>query len=338
MAATVLRVKRKRGAEPAEALLLACKRLRPGGAGGAAGDGPHSPGAREQVQRALFKLAATVSSQDDPVQKHVREALSKDRALQSLKPSATSGQRIQTDVRSSHRAASQDSRYKVIARHRKNISTEGETFEPQSGDTKDTHHPATESSTTPTESEKEPTDKCKEGDAVAGDSKGGNERVEDIQVFDVIKDDEQLEKAAGDPENTSSKDPEPGLDDIDVILCNSVKMIREKLTVSDSGEGADHRESAEEYVYDIYYTDSFVIGECMQSIISLVPYYEENELVGEEMVQDEAYDDEDDENEESNWRNDYPDEDEFDNEDYWDSEKDEEGEDDCELDVAAQMN
>lgn len=49
--AAVLRVKRKRGGtEPAEALLLACKRLRTD----CGGDGP--------VERSLFKLLATVSS------------------------------------------------------------------------------------------------------------------------------------------------------------------------------------------------------------------------------------------------------------------------------------
>lgn len=50
-AAAVLRVKRKRGGtEPAEALLLACKRLRT------------ECGGAQPVERSLFKLVATVSS------------------------------------------------------------------------------------------------------------------------------------------------------------------------------------------------------------------------------------------------------------------------------------
>lgn len=49
--AAVLRVQRKRGgAEPAEALLLACKRLRA------------EPGQGAPVERGVFKLVATVSS------------------------------------------------------------------------------------------------------------------------------------------------------------------------------------------------------------------------------------------------------------------------------------
>lgn len=50
-AAAVLRVQRKRGGpEPAEALLLACKRPRT------------EPGGAPEVERSLFKLVATVSS------------------------------------------------------------------------------------------------------------------------------------------------------------------------------------------------------------------------------------------------------------------------------------
>lgn len=53
--AAVLRVQRKRGgAEPAEALLLACKRLRA------------EPGQGAPVERGVFKLVATVSSKVPP--------------------------------------------------------------------------------------------------------------------------------------------------------------------------------------------------------------------------------------------------------------------------------
>eukprot|EP00061_Rhincodon_typus_P018820 g48160.t1 len=117
MAAAVLRVKRKRGAEPAEAFLLACKRLR-------AADEAGEPGSGQHVVRTLFKLAATVGTPDDPVPRHVKEALSKDKALLALKPSETSVRRIQLCARASCKTTSEKNRYKVIASHRRTFSTE----------------------------------------------------------------------------------------------------------------------------------------------------------------------------------------------------------------------
>ena len=58
---TILRVKRKRGTDPADALLLACKRIRP--------ETSQSPGEPEpepneaEVENSVFKLVATVATQ-----------------------------------------------------------------------------------------------------------------------------------------------------------------------------------------------------------------------------------------------------------------------------------
>ncbi|XP_041048554.1 probable RNA polymerase II nuclear localization protein SLC7A6OS isoform X1 [Carcharodon carcharias] len=313
MAAAVLRVKRKRGEEPAEALLLACKRLRTGGESG-------EPGPGEHVVRTLFKLAATVGARDDPVQRHVRETISKDKALLALKPSETSVQRIQLYARASRQTASQENRYKVIASHRRNFSTEAS--EPQSGDVKHVHQTGTKTSGAQCEQNR---DSWKKAYTASGSNKDGVGPAAEIQVFDIVQHDEQLEKDEEGSRHNGSKDSGPGQNDPQEILCNSVRMIREKLTVSDSGPGAEHRENMEEYVYDIYCTDSYFTGGGIQDILSVVPCHEENELVGDEVIADEAYEDEDDENEENNWRNDYPDEDSF--EKYWNSEEDSEEED-----------
>lgn len=57
----VLRVKRKRNAEPAEALVLACKRLRSGEVESSA---PETPEGQETgAERNVFQLVATVRSQ-----------------------------------------------------------------------------------------------------------------------------------------------------------------------------------------------------------------------------------------------------------------------------------
>ncbi|XP_048402408.1 probable RNA polymerase II nuclear localization protein SLC7A6OS [Stegostoma tigrinum] len=311
MAAAVLRVKRKRGAEPAEAFLLACKRLR-------AADEAGEPGSGQHVVRTLFKLAATVGTPDDPVSRHVKEALSKDKALLALKPSETSVRRIQLCARASCKATSEKNRYKVIASYRRTFSTEFS--ESQSDDVKCIHQPETETSG----------DRCGENQDSWKETsfrcnKGNVEAAAEIQVLDVVQQNEHLEKDERDSEHKAFKDPDLEQDDTEIVLCNSVKMIREKLAVSDSGPGTRHRENMEEYVYDIYYTDSCITGDEIQDILSVIPCYEENELVVDELIADEAYEDEDDENEENNWRNDYPDEDS--SESYWNSEEDSEEED-----------
>lgn len=66
--------------------------------------------------------------------------------------------------------------------------------------------------------------------------------------------------------------------DPETILCNSVKMIREKLSVTGDGVGTEHREKEEDYVYDLYYQETMAPG-WIQDILSVRPYQEEDELV-----------------------------------------------------------
>uniref|UniRef100_A0A8B9GYD7 Uncharacterized protein n=1 Tax=Astyanax mexicanus TaxID=7994 RepID=A0A8B9GYD7_ASTMX len=65
---TILRVKRKRGTDPADALLLACKRIRPEPnsaqpAAAEPGPEPATTAAEPRIENSVFKLVATVSSQ-----------------------------------------------------------------------------------------------------------------------------------------------------------------------------------------------------------------------------------------------------------------------------------
>lgn len=66
--------------------------------------------------------------------------------------------------------------------------------------------------------------------------------------------------------------------DQETILCNSVKMIREKLSVSGDGLGTEHREKEDDYVYDLYYQETVTPG-WIQDILSVRPYTQEDELV-----------------------------------------------------------
>ncbi|NXV34307.1 S7A6O protein, partial [Rissa tridactyla] len=275
--AAVLRVKRKRGgAEPAEALLLACKRLRTD----CGGDGP--------VERSLFKLLATVSSKNEPVQKYVQEVITREKAAQSLRPSLGSSQRIIQELRSSKQEKRKENRYRVIASHRPNCT---ETVTPVRNGEASIDGDRSDSEATEDASQKESSAMDKSSDCCGK-----------FQLFDI----EQEEEVVGDASVTAANPQQKT--DPDVILCNAVEMIREHLNVSEDSK-KEHREK-DEYVYDIYYTETSAPG-WIENILSVQPYREEYELVDNDDVPREIYEDEDDENDENNWRNDYPDEDEF---------------------------
>uniref|UniRef100_A0A8C6CRQ7 Probable RNA polymerase II nuclear localization protein SLC7A6OS n=1 Tax=Moschus moschiferus TaxID=68415 RepID=A0A8C6CRQ7_MOSMO len=104
----VLRVKRKLGAEPAEALVLACKRLR------SSAEELETPktspeGLERAAENNVFQLVATVRSQEEPVQPLLRAA---------LRPSQGSQQRIRHHLRASAREIRQEGRYRVVSSRR----------------------------------------------------------------------------------------------------------------------------------------------------------------------------------------------------------------------------
>ncbi|NXN23900.1 S7A6O protein, partial [Nycticryphes semicollaris] len=277
--AAVLRVKRKRGGtEPAEALLLACKRLRTecGGGGG------------QPVEKSLFKLVATVSSKNEPVQKYVQAVITREKAAQSLRPSSGSTQRIIQELRSSKQEKRKENRYCVIASHRPNCA---QTVPPVRNGEVSTDGDRSDSAATEDAAQKESGAMDKSSDCCG-----------EFQLFDI----EQEEEVVEDSSVAASK---PQLKtDPDVILCNAVEMIRERLHVSEDGKKEHHEK--DEYVYDIYCMETSAPG-WIENILSVQPYREEYELVDDDNGAGEIYEDEDDENDENNWRNDYPDEDEF---------------------------
>ncbi|NWH63472.1 S7A6O protein, partial [Geococcyx californianus] len=288
MEGAVLRVRRKRGgAEPAGALLLACKRLR-------------TESAAPPVESSLFRLVGTVPSKNEPVQKYVQEAAARDRAAQSLQPSAGSAQRIVQRLRSSTQAKSKENRYHVVASHRPTC-------------TGTVAAPATNSKASTDGSRSDSENASQRESGVVGDSSACQER---FQLFDI----EQEEEAVGDSDAMATSSQRT---DKDVILCNTVEMIRERLHVSEDGK-KEHREKEDEYVYDIYFMETPTPG-WIQNILSVQPYTDEYELVDDDGATEEVYEDEDDENDENNWRNDYPDEDELkEDEDSGESSSDEE--------------
>ncbi|KAM6176271.1 putative RNA polymerase II nuclear localization protein SLC7A6OS [Erethizon dorsatum] len=248
----VLRVKRKRNAEPAEALVLACKRLRRGEVESVAQETPkHLDGAAENN---VFQLVATVRSQEEPIQPLVRAA---------LRPYRGSQKRIRRDLRATVGEIRKESRYRVVSGRRASGT---------SGSLESEYEPGTSEA--------------------AGDS--------GFQLLDLVHEEGDPEAASTD----SSKTCDP-----DVILCNSVELIRERLTVSEDGSGVGHQEGQkhDDYVYDIYCLESATPG-WIENILSVHPYTQEWELVNDDEQPEDTYEDEDDENSESNWRNEYPEE------------------------------
>ncbi|MBZ3878028.1 putative RNA polymerase II nuclear localization protein SLC7A6OS [Sciurus carolinensis] len=247
----VLRVKRKRTAEPAEALVLACKRLRNSEVESAAQKTPE--GLEGASENNVFQLVATVRSQEDPVQQLVRAA---------LRPSRGSQQRIRRDLRASAREVRKEGRYRVVSSHRSSGT---------SGSPRSEYAPGTPEA--------------------AGDA--------DFQLLDLVHEEEDPEAANTD----SCKTSDPG-----VILCNSVELIRERLTISDGpGVGQQEEQKHDDYVYDIYYLEMATPG-WIENILSVQPYSQEWDLVNDDQQPEDIYEDEDDENSENNWRNEYPEE------------------------------
>ncbi|XP_030368069.1 probable RNA polymerase II nuclear localization protein SLC7A6OS isoform X2 [Strigops habroptila] len=288
--AAVLRVKRKRGGtEPAEALLLACKRLR-----------TEDGGSAQAVERNLFKLVATVSSKNEPVHKYVQEVITRDKAALSLRPSLGSTQRIIKELRSSKQETRKENRYRVITSNRPNCSQNVAPIV--------TGEASIDGDRSASEARE---------DASQKESSALDESLDccgQFQLFDIV----QEEEVVGDSSITAANSQT----DPDVILCNAVEMIRERLNVSEDSK-KEHCEKEDEYVYDIYYMESSAPG-WIQNILSVQPYREEYELVNDDHIPGEIDEDEDDENDENNWRNDYPDEDEFLPEEDGDGEKDSE--------------
>ncbi|CAG8580168.1 5792_t:CDS:10 [Acaulospora morrowiae] len=98
------------------------------------------------------------------------------------------------------------------------------------------------------------------------------------------------------------------------IMCNFIPMIREYLTLEENADKEDHVESDDEYVYDVYYRDDFMSFDDTNdyhNIAALTWFEEDNHIFMKEATKDEfEYSDEEDSNAEDYYTHDYPDEEE----------------------------
>ncbi|XP_038223811.1 probable RNA polymerase II nuclear localization protein SLC7A6OS isoform X4 [Dermochelys coriacea] len=187
--AAVLRVKRKRGgSEPAEALVIACKRQR-----------TEPEPARDPVEKSLFKLVATVSSQNESVQKYVQEAITRDKAAEILRPSLGSTQRIIQDLRSSKQVKRQENRYRILTSHRPNCAE------------KETIALGTNGEETNEGAKLDPEEKKNTSQQGSTAAYGSSSYFGEFQLFDVV----QEEEVERDP-TISAADTEVDDDDDDI--------------------------------------------------------------------------------------------------------------------------
>ncbi|XP_078345099.1 putative RNA polymerase II nuclear localization protein SLC7A6OS isoform X2 [Oculina patagonica] len=287
----VLRIKRKRTEDPLDALLVAQVLKKPYIAKNEecakeTTDLKHND-LTSTVER-VFKFVGSVPQGDDVKKKDLLAKIHKQSISHEklAKSHIHNQQTIQDRLRQQKKLLNQEARFKVISSNREN--------EADLASQSDSHSRLTE--------EEHKTDAASE------------EAVDDVDlevqrllsVYDLVKDEDSIKSDSKRQERLARKAKQT--EDVNAILCNSVKMIREKLTVSEEPKTDQKKSDKEGYVYDFYYpSDNF--GR-LGDIVEVLPF--DSDLVHETLEGDfgEIYDDEDDSNDEGNWRNDYPDEDE----------------------------
>ncbi|KAJ7373035.1 Transcription factor Iwr1, partial [Desmophyllum pertusum] len=235
----------------------------------------------------VFKFVGSVPQGDDIKGKDLLAKIHKQSISHEnlAKSHIHNQQTIQDRLRQQKKLLNQEARFKVISSNREN--------EPDSA------------------SQSESDSRLSE-DMITADA-ASEEAIDDVDlevqrllsVYDLVKDEESLDSKTKREERLARKAQQT--QDVNAILCNSMKMIREKLTVSDEPRTEEKKSEKEGYVYDFYYpSDNY--GR-LGDIVEVLPF--DSDLVHETLEGDfgEIYDDEDDSNDEGNWRNDYPDED-----------------------------
>ncbi|XP_071957806.1 probable RNA polymerase II nuclear localization protein SLC7A6OS [Antedon mediterranea] len=307
---TLVRVKRKHTDDPVEALILSCKRAKKGQTTTTSGAkaSASSKSLSSEVKN-VFRFAGTVAEKDQALPKQIEDVI-KHGQLQYKTKGNVPGPQVK--AKQLHKQTSINNRYRMVAKHR------GIPIELQK-----------ESITVSNTTELEAADKAKKKpsslrkkivrrlsiksaakDAPTRTEKSGacslvEEEVQRLfNIYEVVQ--ENLDDILSNkPAKLASIDDE---DDDDAVMCNNVKMLREKLTISD---GDTHQNKPIEYVYDLYYAESSDFDFNTEHIVLGLDPLSGQVLMNEQDDEDVGYgnDEDEDSNDENNWKNDYPDED-----------------------------
>lgn len=316
---SVIRVKRRRGEDPAEALLLSCKRLRKS-------EESHP---ESEIERVL-SFAGTISSKSEPISTHIKEAIKQKKLHKQLHPNApdfTTGKpSITSRVRSENAQASHNNRYRILSGKRaldindldENTNDEKESVskieDPSLSSslcsvalgTQSTSSDNKENSSACSNTQKDfpnPTSSSSEKKETVVENPSASGHKAEFCIFDVEKDTERPDPFFGVSQKSSSG-----------ITMNNVPMVCRKAEPELTDDS--------QFVYDLYYTHSSLADLDLQAALTVEALCDAA-LVDERAEEDGeegrfVYEDSDDSNDENNWRNDYPDEDPhfFENADY----------------------
>ncbi|XP_061197175.1 probable RNA polymerase II nuclear localization protein SLC7A6OS [Saccostrea echinata] len=313
--ATIVRVKRRRYEDPAENIVLSCKKLK----SDIADTSKHETDGCESY----LKFAGTVISKDEVISKHIKDAIRKEklqREYKSHQPGALPRSRRHK------KESSKANRFKITSSFR---ALDLAALDKECDD-------CVEKKISPLKST-DVCDICKKESAKHSESKTSINASENCEkeldlcncrknvtvnsAEGVEKEQRNLHEASSVANGAQSAEKVYHLYDVEVnqsnlptfesliqeaqnaslVTCNSEQMVHEQVP----------QEKEEDYVYDLYYTNSRDFNlQLFESSLSIHSLYADNLEYGYNGEEDhEIYEDEDDENEESNWRNDYPDED-----------------------------
>uniref|UniRef100_H2YVS2 Probable RNA polymerase II nuclear localization protein SLC7A6OS n=1 Tax=Ciona savignyi TaxID=51511 RepID=H2YVS2_CIOSA len=278
--ATVIRVKRKRNAEPAEALLLACKRTKLNenfrGKSGMADI--------IQIEENVFHFAATVCTSTpmgEGITKKVQTAITtRKKLVQLYRPNlATTQKRVVVSKRPLDETKAEPpakSKYNFV-----NLCKNKDRSPTEKKKRKN--------------SESETSNLCSKLFRHRVNSCSDEEKKKTKKLSAIL----DIEENTARPEVNIKVPPTKDED----VLSNTVAMLKEKLTID------AEKQAEEDYVYDLYYCQStsadwkvkdiLYVQPCRDLFLHIDPSWK---------TQHKLYDDEDDSNDENNWRNDYPEE------------------------------
>ncbi|XP_065893569.1 probable RNA polymerase II nuclear localization protein SLC7A6OS [Dysidea avara] len=271
----VLRVKRKREEDSLDALVISHNKLQKLDV--ASGDD-------QRKQRSVFCLAATTSTEKEQnheaILEHIRKSQVKQNPLSRLSLTDRQFQR-----REQHKVESANKRFKLVSKLR-SLPEEKALEDKADNDLQ----------STPPEQQQSSLDH-KTSLLIKSNDDGSSNIKEYLKQMIQFYDIEQQESS--DTEDDSPKCVRTQ----SVITCNGSEMVREKCASNGTGE----------YLYDWYYASHCTMEDVNNfNWDSITSYGSElvHDIIGDS-DEDFFCDDEDDENDESNWRNDYPDEEEW---------------------------
>uniref|UniRef100_A0A2C9M7Y5 Probable RNA polymerase II nuclear localization protein SLC7A6OS n=1 Tax=Biomphalaria glabrata TaxID=6526 RepID=A0A2C9M7Y5_BIOGL len=316
MITSVIRVKRRIDEDPAEALIVSCKRKK-----------QTENLACENDVESIFSFAGTIASKHDPVPQQIKETIKKTELTTHAANLKHPPRRVEytSELRQKKDRASRANRFRIICSRRAlDIDAlDSKKVAPDSPEEKDSNlkkrnspgcgesklnkdldiarqaETSDQSSTDFKSSSKAGTLEVQTEKTLCPDTKLSTDKCDDStlteedKVFCIL----DVENDQEDVMRETSKQSVSG------ITLNNIPMVSHRVMSPPENE--------RDFVYDLYYAHERLDNLDPEAVFTVEALCEEliNEDVEDFQDRDDFRDDSDDSNDESNWRNDYPDED-----------------------------